>query len=131
MMDEYKALENFELDCTQYFDPDADECVFFFPFSVVLRRSDRYTLKQDELHREFVRLMEGFVEKYIRSLGCTLDGFYEAVRAQMDATSQGGDDARECMEVLFEMADIRVWVSGMRARVRYRRLQVSALNQDA
>lgn len=25
MMDEYKALENFELDCTQYFDPDADE----------------------------------------------------------------------------------------------------------
>lgn len=75
--------------------------------------------------------MEGFVEKYIRSLGCNLDGFYEAVRAQMDATSQGGDDARECMEVLFEMADIRVWVSGMRARVRYRRLQVSALNQDA
>ena len=86
-------------------------------------------------------MMEGFVEKYIRSLGYDLDQFYEAVRAQMDVTSQGGDDARpgvamraarardgsggaqarECMEVLFEMADIEVWVTGMRARVRYRR----------
>jgi len=104
MMDEFKALEKFENDCRDYFEPEAEE----------------FTFKQEALHRDFVKLMESFCEKYIRSLGRSLDFFYEAVREQMDATSQGGDDARECMEVLFEMSDLRVWVAGMKMRVRYR-----------
>ena len=83
-------------------------------------------------------MMEGFVEKYIRSLGYDPDQFYEAVRAQMDVTSQGGDDARPGVAtsraratgpaprrrasawVLFEMADI-VWVGHRATAIRYRR----------
>ena len=74
-----------------------------------------------------VALMEQFVERYIASLGHTLDDFYDAVRAQRDEpdASQGGRDARECMDVIFEMADLRVWITGIKARVRYRRLHPS------
>ena len=106
MMEEFHVLEDFEIRHMEFFDPDSEE----------------FTFKQEELHTEFVKLMEGYVEKYIEKEGYTLEQFYEAVHAQHDETSQGGDDARECMEVLFEMADIRVWVEGMKARVRFRLL---------
>ena len=92
------------------FDPDAEE----------------FTFAQERLHREFVAMMEGYVEAYIAGLGRSLDDFYEAVRLQRDEESQGGSDARECVEVLFEMADITVWATGMRARARHRRLEREA-----
>ena len=51
------------------------------------------------------------------------------MRLQRDEESRGGSDARECVEVLFEMADIAVWAvwaTGMRARARHRRLEREA-----
>ena len=110
LMDEFLALEKFEVDCADAFDPDAEE----------------FTFAQERLHREFVGMMEGYVEAYIAGLGRSLDDFYEAVRLQRDEESQGGSDARECVEVLFEMADITVWATGMRARARHRRLEREA-----
>ena len=113
LMDEFLALEKFEVDCADEFDPDAEE----------------FTFAQERLHREFVGMMEGYVEAYIAGLGRSLDDFYEAVRLQRDEESQGGSDARECVEVLFEMADIAVWAvwaTGMRARARHRRLEREA-----
>ncbi|KAJ1461055.1 hypothetical protein M885DRAFT_508604 [Pelagophyceae sp. CCMP2097] len=104
-MEEFQVLEKFELSVVDKFDADADELTF----------------KQEELHVRFVRMMEAFVEKYIQSIGCSLDEFYQAVEVQHDVLgSQGGMDARECLGVLFEMADLRVWVTGMRQRARYR-----------
>jgi hypothetical protein len=41
--------------------------------------------------------------------------------AYIDEEPRGGSDARECVEVLFEMADITVWATG--ARARHRRLE--------
>ena len=85
-----------------------------------MKKSQQH-ISQEELHRKFIAMMECFVEKFLGSMGVSLDWFYEAVRAQMQLPgTQGESDSNECLDVLFEMADVRVWVDGMKARARRR-----------
>ena len=101
-MDEYRALEALEDQCMPHTDPDSDE----------------FSFKQQELHATFVRLLESYVEAYIRSLGRTLADFYEALRELKDGSGAPMLDASDCLDTLYEMEDIRCWIDGVKARVR-------------
>ena len=105
-MDEYRALEALEDQCMPHTDPDSEE----------------FSFKQQELHATFVRLLESYVEAYIRSLGRTLADFYEALRELKDGSGAPMLDASDCLDTLYEMEDIRCWIDGVKARVRHARL---------
>ena len=65
---------------------------------------------------------ESYVEAYIRSLGRTLADFYEALRELKGGSGAPMLDASDCLDTLYEMEDIRCWIDGVKARVRYKRL---------
>ncbi|CAH0371544.1 unnamed protein product [Pelagomonas calceolata] len=111
-MDEYKALEALEDQCMPHTDPDSEE----------------FSFAQQELHATFVRLLESYVEAYIRSLGRTLADFYDALRELKDGSGAPMLDASDCLDTLYEMEDIRCWIDGVKARVRYKRLHGSKVS---
>ena len=111
-MDEYKALEALEDQCMPHTDPDSEEV----------------SVAQQELHATFVRTLEGYVEAYIRSLGRTLADFYDALRELKDGSGAPMLDASDCLDTLYEMEDIRCWIDGVKARVRYKRLHAQGVS---
>ena len=92
--------------------------------------SEEFSFKQQELHATFVRLLESYVEAYIRSLGRTLADFYEALRELKDGSGAPMLDASDCLDTLYEMEDIRCWIDGVKARVRYKRLHAAGRSSN-
>ena len=88
--------------------------------------SEEFSFQQQELHATFVRTLEGYVEAYIRSLGRTLADFYDALRELKDGSGAPMLDASDCLDTLYEMEDIRCWIDGVKARVRYKRLHAAS-----
>ena len=144
LMEEFKALERFEIDCMDHFDPEAEESG-----TGARLPTNRAVTGRAQVHVQAggasprVRRDDGGLRREVHPLprlrpgpvlrgGPGADGRHESGRRRRAARRRdarrarardgsGAAQARECMEVLFEMADIEVWVTGMRARVRYRR----------
>ncbi|KAK7235203.1 hypothetical protein SO694_00145024 [Aureococcus anophagefferens] len=77
LMDEFLARK-FEVDCGGgEFDP-----------------AEEFTFAQERLHREFVGMMEGYVEAYIAGLGRSLDDSTRPCASNKATSRRGGSDAR-------------------------------------
>ena len=66
LMEEFKALERFEIDCMDHFDPEAEESEPARGFRRIApsRVARRYTFKQEALHREANELRDELRASY-------------------------------------------------------------------
>lgn len=100
---EFRALERFQDEHCDRFQPEDEEISF----------------EQERLHRDFVALLEGFLEAFVRDdVGCSLPRFREAVEDGL--RGRRASDATEILESLFDMvAARRPTPRGARARGRF------------
>eukprot|EP00937_MAST-01D_sp_MAST-1D-sp2_P003806 g3806.t1 len=117
-MDDYHTMQAFEERAWPKFDPEVEE----------------YTFEQQELHKEFCALFEKLTEGFIREQGYSIEQFYAEVRDAAEARPKKaagagpaprpwgevdeGDDAEEVVDVVFQVADFRLWAEEMRGIAR-------------
>jgi hypothetical protein len=101
-MAEYHRLQAFEDKAFPQFEPAVDE----------------YSFAQEDLHKEFVQMVEGMTEGLLQENGVSSEDFYEKVKALMadksEADGESKEEGTEVVEILFQVADFRVWAKEMR-----------------